>query len=74
MRFFIDNDPTKWGEEIFSKKICNPCSVYNGNYVVCIAVSKHHYLHEMVKQMESYGYVYFENLFCLAGEVLPEFL
>ena len=70
--FFIDNDKEKWGKEFFSKKICTPQSVQNGDYIVCIASSK--YLREMMEQMEGYGYVYFENLFCLAGEVSFEFL
>lgn len=70
--FFIDNDDRKWGKEFFSKKICAPQSVQEGNFVICIASNK--YMHDMIEQMKKYGYVYFENLFCLTGELPYECL
>ena len=60
--FIIDNAKSRQGMEVYGKKVYSPERLkaeYNDNYLILIASS---FQDEMIKQLESYGYMYGKHI------------
>ena len=70
--FIIDNAKSRQGMEVYGKKVYAPERLkaeYNDNYLILIASS---FQDEMIKQLESYGYMYGKQIVKSIG--LPELM